>query len=93
MRKSSKILLGLAAIGVIVGICITFLCKKNCCNFKKDIPEEEEEDLDLDDNLGPIPDREYVPIKSVPAASEVETEDMQEEVDAVVKEDTDAINS
>lgn len=69
MSKISKLLIGLAVVGTIVGICIAILCKKgHYCDCNKDAFDDFEDDLDLDDNLGPIPNREYVPIKPTTSA-------------------------
>lgn len=78
-RKLGKCFLGLAVIGTVAGIIISYLSNKDCCscNDCSDFTDEpEEEDFDLDSDLEPVVNREYVPLGS---ASENEKKDASAE--------------
>ncbi|MEG1715658.1 MAG: hypothetical protein RR275_02490 [Lachnospiraceae bacterium] len=70
MRKTGKVLLGLAALGAAIGGGIVFFRKKKCCeNGCEDCCKEHEaDDFDLDDDLEPAADRGYVPLNNVPTS-------------------------
>lgn len=66
MKKCLKWLAALVAIGTVIGIIITLLCKNKGDEdiFDLDIDDDmDEEDFDLDSDLQPVSDRGYVPLK------------------------------
>lgn len=62
MKKCLKWLAALVAIGTIIGIIITLLCKNKGDEDIFDL-DMDEEDFDLDSDLQPVSDRGYVPLK------------------------------
>ena len=67
MKKFLKWFISLAAIGTAIGLIIAYFCKgrssKCGCDDSQDFTEDE--DFDLDSDLKPVRDREYVPLKKV----------------------------
>lgn len=62
-QKLGKFLLGLALVGTVAGIVISYLNKKDQAHTSTDCTDiPEDEDFDLDSDLKPISDREYVPL-------------------------------
>lgn len=61
MKKFWKLLAGLAATGTVIGLAILFFKKKDDGNFDLDDDDFAEDDLDMD--LQPVKNREYVPLK------------------------------
>lgn len=70
MKKFFKWFIGLAAVGSAIGLIIAYFCKGRCddsnCDGTQDFTEED--DFDLDSDLQPVGDREYVPLKRTPEA-------------------------
>lgn len=81
MKKFLKWFISLAAIGTAIGLIIAYFCKgrssKCGCDDSQDFTEDE--DFDLDSDLRPVRDREYVPLKkaadSAPESSASEASD------------------
>ncbi|MDD2981202.1 MAG: hypothetical protein PHN80_14715 [Hespellia sp.] len=72
MKKTGKILLGLTAVGAGIGAAIAYFAMRS-----DDVDEEEfndsfeEEDFDLDDDLEPVGQRDYVSLsKQTPVSNE-----------------------
>lgn len=67
MKKFLKWFISLAAIGSAIGLIIAYFCKGRCCDCDSCCDDSqdftEEEDFDLDSDLQPVADREYVPLK------------------------------
>lgn len=65
MKKFFKWFISLAAVGSAVGLIIAYFCKSRCCDNCGDDSQDftEEDDFDLDSDLQPVADREYVPLK------------------------------
>ena len=62
MAKWCKKLLGLAAIGTAVAGLIYYFKKNDTCEDDEFSEDFEDEDFDLDSDLKPVSDREYVPL-------------------------------
>lgn len=64
MKKFLKWFVCLAAIGSALGLIIAYFCKGECCGDCCDDSQNftEDDDFDLDSDLEPAPDREYVPL-------------------------------
>lgn len=78
MSKWLKGLLGIAAIGG-AAACLVYFLKKSDSDME-DVFEDE--DFDLDNDLKPASDREYVSLNAQPKAEE----DTEETVEEIVKE-------
>lgn len=65
MSKWSKRLLSLAAIGGAAAGLAYYLKKSDSCSEDDFVDETEDEDFDLDNDLKPVSDREYVPLNTV----------------------------
>jgi hypothetical protein len=65
LKKFLKWFISLAAVGTAIGLIIAYFCKgrsdKCSCDDSQDLTEDE--DFDLDSDLQPVRDREYVPLK------------------------------
>lgn len=69
MSKWGKTLLGLAAVGGAVAAGALYYAKKNKCTEDEAFDDVfEDDDFDLDSDLKPVTDREYVPL--TPSANE-----------------------
>ena len=69
MSKWGKTLLGLAAVGGAVAAGALYYTKKNKCTEDEAFEDVfEDDDFDLDSDLKPVTDREYVPL--TPSANE-----------------------
>ena len=84
MKKFLKWFISLAAIGSAIGLIIAYFCKGGCCDGCCDDSQDctEEDDFDLDSDLEPVPDREYVPLNRTSHAasdSKAEGTDKEEE--------------
>ena len=66
MAKWCKKLLGLAAIGTAVAGLIYYFKKNDTCEDDEFSEDFEDEDFDLDIDLKPVSDREYVPLTPSP---------------------------
>ena len=90
MSKWGKTLLGLAVAGGAVAAGALYLTKKNKCEECDDCDfEMEDEDFDLDSDLKPVTDREYVPLTpsaNEEAAVEAVAEETAVEEEAAVEE-------
>lgn len=64
MKKFLKWFISLAAIGSAIGLIIAYFCKDACCDDCCDDSQDvtEEDDFDLDSDLEPVPERDYVPL-------------------------------
>lgn len=71
MKNFLKWFISLAAIGSAIGLIIAYFCKSGCCDDCCDDSQNftEDDDFDLDSDLEPVPEREYVPLNR--AAEEV----------------------
>ena len=83
MKKFLKCLFVLATVGTAIGLIIAYFCKGGC---SVDDPEEqndsgltEEEDFDLDVDLKPVSDREYVSLHKDSSDSEETVSDTEKE--------------
>ena len=88
MSKWLKRLLGVAAIGGAAAGLFYYLKKS-----ESDIEDEfedcfEDEDFDLDNDLKPASDREYVSLNTQPKAEEVKEETVSEEAEEIKEEAT-----
>lgn len=73
MRKVVKYLLALAGIGAAVGALYAYFSKKDCVDCEEvDLEFPEEEDFDLDSDLEPVTQREYVPLNQAKPSEETE---------------------
>lgn len=80
MSKWFKRILGLTAIsGAIAGL-VYYFKKSGSCREEEDMDDFEDEDFDLDNDLKPVSDREYVPLNN--AAKEEKEEEKEDEPDA-----------
>ncbi|CUX48711.1 hypothetical protein [Clostridium sp. C105KSO13] len=65
MKKFLKWFISLATVGTAIGLIIAYFCKSRSdecsCGDSQDLTEDE--DFDLDSDLQPVRDREYVPLK------------------------------
>lgn len=66
MSKWLKRLLGLAATGVTIAGFIYYLKKNSKDTPENDVDDFEDDDFDLDNDLKPVTDREYVPLGGTP---------------------------
>ncbi len=73
MKKYWKWILALVATGTAVGLIIAYFCKKN--NEFDELDEFAEDDFDLDVDLQPVSEREYVSLKK--AATETVAEEAE----------------
>ena len=80
MKKYWKYFAAIAVIGTVAGLLIAYFCRKKC---SKDIIDEsadftDEEDFDLDTDLKPVSEREYVPLnkagKNTPESTDITEE-------------------
>ena len=87
MSKWKKGLLGLAAVGGAVAGIAYYLKKSDSRSEESTDTPENGDDFDLDDDLKPVNDREYVPLNVAPqeetdaAAEEKEAEDSADKSD------------
>lgn len=78
LRKFFKYLLGLAAAGTVIGVLYAYFSGKQCTDFEdQDSGLSEEEDFDLDSDLEPVTQREYVPLNHTKTSDDTE-KDSQE---------------
>lgn len=66
MSKWSKRLLSLVAVGGVIAGLVYYFKKSECCCDDDYMDDFEDEDFDLDNDLKPVADREYVPLNSAP---------------------------
>ena len=66
MSKWIKRVLGLAAVGSAAAGLYYYLKKSSSDTTDDDMDEFEDEDFDLDNDLKPVGDREYVPLTPLP---------------------------
>ena len=74
-----KRVLGLAAVGSAAAGLYFYLKKASSDNKEEDMDEFEDEDFDLDNDLKPVGDREYVPLNTPAKESGEAKEDSKEE--------------
>lgn len=81
MKKFLKWFISLAAIGSAIGLIIAYFCKGRCCDGCCDDSQDftEEDDFDLDSDLEPVPDREYVPLNRTSDAADSKAEGTDKE--------------
>lgn len=78
MKKWLKKILGLAAVGGAAAGALYYFKKKNE-NEDDDFEDDfEDEDFDLDNDLKPVADREYVPLNSASKSSDEEADKKEE---------------
>ena len=78
MRNVVKYLLALIGLGAAAGALYAYFSKKNSSDCEEfDLEISEEEDFDLDDDLEPVTNREYVTLNQTKET--VETEEVTEE--------------
>lgn len=85
MSKWSKRLFGIAAIGGAVAGIAYYLKKSSSESAEEDLDVFEDEDFDLDNDLKPVTDREYVPLNP---STKSQTEESEEPVQAEESETT-----
>lgn len=81
MSKWSKRLLGLAAMGSAIAGLVYYLKKSDSPKEEEMTDDFEDEDFDLDHDLKPVSDREYVPLNTQPKTEEAVKDDEAEEAD------------
>ena len=80
MKKCWKYFAAIAVIGTVAGLLIAYFCrKKRSKDFIDDSADfTDEEDFDLDIDLKPVSDREYVPLnkagKNTPESTDITEE-------------------
>lgn len=79
MSKWSKRLLGLAAIGGAAAGLAYYLTKSDSYDMDDFDDEFEEDDFDLDSDLKPVTDREYVPLNNASKAEDPQEEETKAE--------------
>lgn len=73
MRKVVKYLLALVGIGAVAGALYAYFSQKDDVdNEEWDSDITEEEDFDLDSDLEPVTQREYVPLNQAKASEDTE---------------------
>ena len=81
MKKFLKWFLGITAVCSVIGLLIAFFCKDNENEEMDDYDDyEEDDDFDLDNDLKPVENREYVPLNKT---DEKTVEDEVEETEPV----------
>lgn len=76
MKKCWKWFAALAAVGTVVGLVVAVLLKrKGKCEDLEDSMDLADDDFDLDVDLKPVSDREYVPLKKAAAPEETANND------------------
>lgn len=88
MAKWCKKLLGLAAIGTAVAGLIYYFKKNDTCEDDEFSEDFEDEDFDLDSDLKPVSDREYVPL--TPSANPEDGSGEEDKEEEAPKEEADA---
>lgn len=89
MSKWMKRILGLAAVGSAAAGLAYYLKKSSSDDMGDDMDDFEDEDFDLDNDLKPVTDREYVPLNTAPKEPVKEAENSSEtEKGEEKKEDT-----
>ncbi len=90
MSKWIKRVLGLAAVGSAAAGLYYYLKKSSSDNTDDDMDDFEDEDFDLDNDLKPVGDREYVPLNTPPkGGSDAKEADAEEEATAEPSADED----
>ncbi|HJB82422.1 MAG TPA: hypothetical protein H9711_04635 [Candidatus Mediterraneibacter intestinavium] len=79
MKKFLKWFSLIAAAGTAVGLVIAYFCKSGAGESTEDDVLTEDEDFDLDVDLKPASDREYVSLNRDGSASASEQEDVSED--------------
>ena len=68
-----------AVIGTAIGLAVAYLCKNSSDNPEENDPAEpEDDDFDLDADLQPASDREYVSLKKTDDDTDGESESLEE---------------
>lgn len=75
MSKWIKRILGLAAVGSAAAGLAYYLKKSSSDETDEDMDDFEDEDFDLDHDLKPVTDREYVPLNTAPKESPAKDSD------------------
>ena len=89
MKKFLKWFLGITAVCSVIGLLIAYFCKDNENDELDDYDDyEEDDDFDLDNDLKPVENREYVPLnKSEEKPEETKESEETDEVHEEVKEE------
>ena len=89
LKKNWTWLAVLAAAGTVIGLVIAYFCKKKDGEYMED-QADEEEDFELDSDLKPVSEREYVPLNKAAdiAARRAEMESEEDEARDTVSEET-----
>lgn len=89
MKKFLKWFLGITAVCSVIGLLIAYFCKDNENDELDDYDDyEEDDDFDLDNDLKPVENREYVPLnKSEEKPDETKESEETDEVHEEVKEE------
>lgn len=76
-KNKSKYLLALAAVGTVIGVGTVFLKKRNKNHDEKNEFSEdfEDEDFDLDSDLEPLAEREYVSLNNTTSSDDNTTDE------------------
>ena len=90
MKKFLKWFLGITAACSVVGLLIAYFCRDNENDELDDYDDyEDDEDFDLDNDLKPVENREYVPLnKTEDSEAKVETEEAEEVKETAEVEET-----
>lgn len=81
MKKNVKWLTALAAVGIVIGLISAFFCKKKKKTSGLDEDDfENEDEFELDGDLKPVSEREYVPLNKAAdqPAQKAESEENEE---------------
>ena len=78
MSKVFKRLLGLAAVGGAAAAGVIYYLNRSG-NNDDDFLDEFDDDFDLDDDVNPAAEREYVPLNAAPPAEDAEAADTKSE--------------
>ena len=86
LKKNWTWLAVLAAAGTVIGLVIAYFCKKKDGEYMED-QADEEEDFELDSDLKPVSEREYVPLKKRAETVQKEEAPEKEEAEAASEEE------
>lgn len=85
MANWGKKLLGLAAIGGVVAGLVYYFKNNDSCDVEDEFYDDlEDEDFDLDNDLKPVTDREYVPLNPTQKEDDI-SEDISTSTETVIE--------